>query len=87
MPSQLIPTPEQAPPSVKHLPFETRIKLWADLVDSCEAFLIAGLRDGVGPQGAWQGAYREWYARKDDHECAQIHFLENLSRREAARGN
>ena len=85
---QLIPPPELAPPSVKHLPFEKRIELWADLVDSCEAMLLAGLRSRIGPDGDLQAAYREWYARYlDDHEQAQIHFLQELSRREAGRGN
>jgi hypothetical protein len=64
---------------------DTKLKLWAELVDGCEELLIAGLRERVGPHGDWQAAYREWYARKmDDHERAQIQFLENLSHREAA---
>jgi hypothetical protein len=88
MSNQLIPPRELAPPSVKHLPLEKRIKLWADLVDGCEAFLLAGLRSRIGPQGDLQVAYRKWYARcLDDHERAQIQFLENLSRREADSGN
>jgi hypothetical protein len=88
MPNQLIPPPEFAPPSVKHLPLEKRIELWASLVDACEAFLISGLKDRVGPEGDWQAAYRDWYERRaQDHERAQIQFLENLSRRETGRGN
>jgi len=88
MSNQLIPPPEFAPPSVKHLPLEKRIELWASLVDACEAFLISGLQSRVGPDGDWQAAYREWYARSaQDHERAQIQFLENLSRREAGGGN
>jgi hypothetical protein len=86
--NQLIPSPELAPPSVKHLPLDKRIELWADLVDGCEAFLLAGLRSRIGPQGDLQAAYRDWYARSmEDHERAQIRFLDNLSRREAASGN
>jgi hypothetical protein len=85
---QLIPPPELAPPSVKHLPLEKRFELWANLVDSCEALLIAGLRHRIGPDGDLQAAYREWYARHThERERAQIQFLENLSRREAACGN
>ena len=49
MTNQLIPPPDLAPPSVKHLPFEKRIELWAELVDRCEAFLLAGLRSRIGP--------------------------------------
>jgi hypothetical protein len=88
MQQQLIPPPELSAPSVKHLPLEKRIELWAKLVDGCEAFLLSGLRSRVGPQGNLQAAYREWYARHmEDHERAQIQFLENLSRRETAGGN
>jgi hypothetical protein len=73
---------------VKHLPLKKRIELWAELVDGCEAFLLAGLRSRIGPQGDLQAAYRDWYARSmEDHDRAQIQFLENLSRREAASGN
>ena len=88
MENQLIPPPELAPPSVKHLPLEKRFELWANLVDGCEAFLLAGLRSRVGPEGDLQAAYRDWYARcMENHERVQIRFLENLSRREASGGN
>jgi hypothetical protein len=88
MGNQLIPPPELAPPSVKHLPFAKRIELWANLVDGCEAFLLAGLRSRIGPSGDLRAAYREWYARRmEEHDRAQIQFLENLSRRERGGGN
>jgi hypothetical protein len=87
MQNQLIPPPELAAPSVKQLPPEKRFELWANLVDGCEAFMLSELRRRIGPTGDLRAAYREWYARAmDDHESAQIQFLENLSRREAAGG-
>ncbi len=87
MDHQLIPPPELAPPSVKHLSFSKRIELWAELVDGCEAFLLAGLQSRIGPDGDLESAYRQWYAgRMNDREQAQIELLENLSRREAAHG-
>jgi hypothetical protein len=87
MPGELIPPPHLAPPGVKHLPLPKRIELWANLVDGCEAFLLAGLRSRIGPQGDLQAAYREWYARSmEDHERAQVQFLQNLSRRERGGG-
>ena len=87
MPNQLIPPPDLAPPSVKHLPLSKRMTLWEELVDESEAFLIAGLRAKVGPDGDWKAAYRQWYARHmEDHERTQIGLLENLSRREARHG-
>ena len=88
MANQLISPPEFAPPSVKHLPLEKRVNLWADLVDECEAFLLSGLRERIGRGGDLEAAYREWYSRYlNDHEQSQIRFLENLTRREAASGN
>lgn len=67
--SQLIPPPELAPPSIKHLPLEKRIQIWAQLVDENDALVRAGLRAKIGPQGELQAAYRAWYARKmDEHE-------------------
>ena len=87
MPHELIPPPDLAPPSVKHLSLEKRIELWAELVDENEALLIAGLRAKVGPDGDLHAAYRQWYARQmDDHERMQVRLLANLSRREAKDG-
>jgi hypothetical protein len=87
MPNQLIPPPDLAPPSVKHLPPEKVFELWASTLDACEAFLLAGLRSQIGPDSDLQAAYREWYARHmDDHDQAVIQFLENLTRLETAGG-
>jgi hypothetical protein len=87
MQNQLIPPPELAPPSVKHLPLEKRIELWAELVDESEALLLSGLRARIGPNGDLKAAYREWYARHmDDHERMLICMAKNSSRREAGDG-
>jgi len=87
MPNQLIPPPELAPPSIKHLPLEKRMQLWYELIDESEAFLLAGLRAKVGPDGDLPAAYREWYARHmEEHDRAQIAFALELSRREALHG-
>jgi hypothetical protein len=87
MEPQLIPPPNLAPPSVKHLALAKRIELWANLLDGCEAFLLAGLRSRIGPDGDLQAAFRDWYSRQmEEHERVQIQFLENLSQREAAYG-
>ena len=87
MQNQLIPPPELAPPSVKHLPLEKRIALWAELVDENEALLLAGLRAKIGPAGDLQAAYRQWYARHiEDHDRMLTAFYENLTKREATVG-
>ena len=85
--SQLIPPPQLAPPSVKHLPLEKRIELWAQLVDENDALVQAGLQAKVGPHGNLQAAYRDWYARRmEDHERALYTFATNMTRREAGDG-
>jgi hypothetical protein len=85
--SQLIPTPEFASPSVKHLPLEKRIELWAQLVDESDALVLAGLRARIGPHGDLQAAYRDWYARQMlEHEQALYAFADNMTRREAGNG-
>jgi hypothetical protein len=76
-----------APPSVKHLPLEKRIELWAQLVDENEALVLSGLRAKIGPDGDIEAAYRQWYARQmEEHDQALFAMLENLSRREAQSG-
>jgi hypothetical protein len=86
--NQLIPPPELAPPSVKHLPISKRVELWVDLVAAAEEFLLAGLKRKAGPQGDLRMAYQTWFSRQmGEREARQIQFLENLSRREASRGN
>lgn len=85
MKNQLIPPPELAPPSVKHLPIETRIRLGQQLLADCNALLIAGIKARVGPEGDWQAAYREWYRRKmEEHDQMLVQYCENLTRRERA---
>ncbi len=82
---QLIPPPELAPPSIKHLPLAKRIQLWAELVDDNDALVRASLRAKIGPTGDLQEAYRQWYTRHmEEHDRNQIAFLENLTRRERA---
>lgn len=61
-----------------------RIEQWADLVDSCEEVLLAGLRRKVGPGGDVKAAYREWYARRmDEHEATIRRMLQRLNEAEA----
>jgi hypothetical protein len=85
--SELIPPPELAPPSIKHLPLAKRIEIWEQLVDENDALVCAGLKAKVGPNGDWQAAYREWYSRqREDHERALYAYAENLTRRGAANG-
>jgi hypothetical protein len=82
MASQLIPPPEFAPPSVKHLPLEKRIEMWPELVDQNEALLLAGLRAKISPKGDLPQAYREWCERHiEEHDRMLIAFAFNLPAR------
>jgi hypothetical protein len=84
---QLIPPPELAPPSIKHLPVEKRIQWWATLVDEGDALIRAGLRSRIGEGGNLQAAYQAWYDRYlEEHDRQLIAFAENLTRRERANG-
>jgi hypothetical protein len=87
MSNQLIPPPELAPPSIKHLPLQKKLELWYELLDENEALLISGLKAKVGPNGDWRAAYREWYARQmEDHDRMVATLAANLSRAETKHG-
>jgi hypothetical protein len=84
---QLIPPPEFAPPSVKHLTLDQRIELWANLLDESEALLLSGLRARIGPDGDLEAAYRDWYVRRmAEHDRMQVQLAENMTRRERSDG-
>jgi hypothetical protein len=87
MSNQLIPPPELAPPSVKHLPLAKRIDLWLELVDENESLLRSGLRARIGRDGNLPLAYREWYARRmADHDRMLAAFAAKLNHRETHDG-
>jgi hypothetical protein len=72
---------ELAPSPPKGLTAEQRIALWVDWMDTCEQFLLAGLRRKVGPQGDVTAAYRRWYAEQmEEHDRTIRHMLERLTR-------
>jgi hypothetical protein len=80
MAGQLIPPPDLAPPTPSRLSSEQRIALWADLTDTCEQFLMAGLRMQLGPDGDVRAAYRNWYARQmEEHDRTMIRMMEELA--------
>ncbi|MBC8876447.1 MAG: hypothetical protein H8E44_44025 [Planctomycetes bacterium] len=63
MAGQLIPTPDDAPAVPRDLTPEQCVKMWSDLMETCDQFLIAGLRAEIGPDGDLAEAYRQWYAQ------------------------
>jgi hypothetical protein len=60
MAGQLIPPPELAPTLPSGTTWEERLALWCELMNTGEQFLLAGLRQRVGPTGNVQAAYRDW---------------------------
>jgi hypothetical protein len=84
MANQLIPEPGMEPAVPDNWTPELGIKLWADLMDAAEEFLLAGLRREVGPDGDVRAAYRRWYAlQMEDHDRMIFGMVENLNRRSA----
>ena len=58
MANDLIPPPERAPMAPQDLWGSRVIEVWAEWLDTCEEFLLAGLRRQVGPGGDVRAAYR-----------------------------
>ena len=82
MSGQLLPPPELTPPVPKNATPQQCIAMWAELVDVCEQFLLAGLRREIGPDGDLKAAYRKWYAEQmEEHDRTVQHMMEELKRR------
>ncbi len=78
----LLAPEELAPPDVAHLSVEQRVALWAELMDACEQFLLAGLRRQVGPHGDLAAAYRAWHeAAMAEHDRVMQHMMDEIARR------
>jgi hypothetical protein len=82
MAGQLIPPPEFAPPIPEGATPEQCIAMWVDLMDTCEQFLLAGLRREIGPEGDLQAAYRRWYAEQmEEHDRTMLRMMQEIERR------
>lgn len=87
MANQLIPPPALMPPAPDELDFNHRAALWADLVDTGDELLLAGLRREVGPKGDVREAYRKWYAEQvAEHDRFWRQFAARLARTRAGHG-
>jgi len=63
------------------------IRMWLELMDVCEQFLLAGLRREIGPEGDLQAAYRRWYAEQmEEHDRTMLQMMARLERRGGGRG-
>ena len=87
MANRLIPSPEQAPSLAPGTPSSRCIEIWAEWLDTCEQFLLAGLRRQIGPDGDLRAAYRQWYAeRMAEHDRTMLHLAEEFERRSQVLG-
>jgi hypothetical protein len=82
MAGQLIPLPELAPPVPEALAPPQRIQMWVELYDTCEQFLMAGLRKSARTASEVRSDYRDWYVQQmDDHDRAILRMVEEFNRR------
>lgn len=57
------------------------IGMWIEVMNTCEQFLLAGLRREIGPEGDLRAAYRQWSAeRMEEHGRTIQRLAERLSR-------
>ena len=67
------PVPPDATP-------EQCVRMWLDLMGTCEQFLLAGLRREIGPDGDLRKAYRKWYAEQmEEHHRTMVHLMERFA--------
>jgi len=79
---QLIPPPGCEPNVPDDATPEQCIRLWVDLMDACEQFLLARLREEIGPDGDLKAAYREWYREQmEKHDRMIRRMVTEFNRR------
>jgi hypothetical protein len=81
MAAEYSPAPHVAPPVPKDATPEQCVAMWVDLMNACDAFLLAGLREEIGPDGDLRAAYRRWYAEQmEEHDRMILQFVERFHR-------
>ena len=85
MSGQLLPPPGSEPTVPEDATPEQCIRMWVDLMNTCEAFLMAGLRRETGPDGDVRNAFRQWYdeamREHDDMVFRMAHELDRRTRK------
>jgi hypothetical protein len=88
MAGQLIPPPDMAPAVPPDATPKQCFELWVDLMKTTDAFLFAGLRREVGPEGDMHAAYRQWYSQqRKEHDQATAQLLQHIAEAEGKHGN
>jgi len=67
---QLIPAQNLAPPSMRHLSPEDRIRLWAQIVDEGDRIVLSGFRDKLGSEELARQAFLDWLERRSVESTA-----------------
>jgi hypothetical protein len=83
MKNQLIPPPELAPPSIRHVPVKDKIAIWAQMVDEGDQMVMANLRGKGLSEADAHKAFLEWLDRRNaEHDRAMARMITELRRRE-----
>jgi hypothetical protein len=70
-----------APTMPAHATAAKCIAAWVDLMDTCDQFLLAGLRREIGPDGDLRAACRQWLDRHmQDHDRMMLRMIERFNR-------
>ena len=78
--TQLIPANDLAPPSIRHLSPEDRIRLWAQIVDEGDRMLLSGFRDKHGSDELATEAFLAWLDRRSaESTAAKFRMLKRFS--------
>ncbi|MCY2988339.1 MAG: hypothetical protein NTY19_10820 [Planctomycetota bacterium] len=61
---------------------EQGVRLWIDLMETCDQLLVAGLEASLGPDGNLREAYRQWHAEKmREHDAMIFHMAQEFTER------
>lgn len=67
---QLIPAAECAPPSLRGLEPDDRMRVWASLVEEGDAALVASFRERAGSDAGAKVSMAEWLDREAERHTA-----------------
>lgn len=63
---------------------EQGVRLWTDLMETCDQLLIAGLQATLSPGGDVREAYRQWHAEQmREHDEMLLHMAQEFTKRSA----
>ena len=85
MKGQLIPPPEFAPPSVKHLTSLQKILMWGEMVEEGDQLFMAGIRAKTDSEASAIAKARDVMERRNcEHDRALESMILNMRKRERA---